>query len=263
MSENISLKYPVVLVHGIIAHDRASNIKFWGRIPEVLMSRGIKIFLGNTDAWGSYETNAFLLKKTIENILSQTQTEKVNIIAHSKGGIDSRYLVWKYNFGDKIASLTTICTPHHGSEIADLIYNKKIMHKKLTRKALSVFGDLYGDTDPDLCKLIYQLTTAKMKKFNEKIIMDNNVFYQSLYTTIDDVSDIKIFPYTYSYINKISGKNDGLVSEHSAKWGNNITKIEGGISHVGILDFKNKETAGIHIPDIYVKIAQGLSAHHF
>ena len=286
MLEDIPLKYPVVLVHGIIAHDRASNFKFWGRIPEVLMSRGIKVFLGNTDAWGSYETNAFLLKKTIENILSQTKTEKVNIIAHSKGGIDSRYLVWKYDFGDKIASLTTICTPHHGSEIADLIYNKKITHKKFTQKVLSVFGELYGDTEPDLCELIYQLTTAEMKKFNEKVTMDNKVFYQSLYTTIDDISDIKIFPYTYSYINKISGKNDGLVSEYSAKWGNNITKIEGGISHVGILDcmrrvrstprqipyqnnnrevvdFNNKEIAGIHIPDIYVKIAQGLDAHHF
>ena len=263
MSEHIPLKYPVVLVHGIIAHDRTSAIKFWGRIPEVLTSRGIKVFLGNTDAWGSYETNAFLLKKTIENIVTHTKTEKVNIIAHSKGGIDSRYLVWKYNFGDKIASLTTICTPHHGSEIADLIYNKKIMHKKLTRKALSVFGDLYGDTDPDLCKLIYQLTTAKMKKFNEKVNMDNNVFYQSLYTTIDDAADVKIFPYTYAYIYKISGNNDGLVSECSARWGENITKIEGGISHVDILDIQAKEIAGINIPDIYVKMAQGLSERRF
>jgi triacylglycerol lipase len=263
MSNNIPLQYPVVLVHGIIAHDRGSNIKFWGRIPEALTSRGIPVFLGNTDAWGSYDTNALLLKKTIENIVSQTKAEKVNIIAHSKGGIDSRYLIWKHGFGDKIASLTTICTPHHGSEIADLLYNKRITHKKITRKALSIFGELYGDTNPNLCKLIYQLTTAKMKRFNEKITMDNHVFYQSLYTTIEDASDIKMFLYTYSYIHKISGENDGLVSEYSAKWGDNITKIEGGISHVEILDVKTKEIAGIHIPDIYVNIVKGLSERHF
>jgi triacylglycerol lipase len=263
MSEKISLQYPVVLVHGIIAHDRASIIKFWGRIPEALMSRGIKVFFGNTDAWGSIDTNALLLKKTIENIISQTKTEKVNIIAHSKGGIDSRYLIWKHNFGDKIASLTTVCTPHHGSEIADLLYNKRITHKKITRKALSVFGELYGDANPDLCKLIYQLTTAKMKRFNEKIAMDTHVYYQSLYTTIEDASDIKMFPYTYAYIHKTSGDNDGLVSEYSAKWGNNVTKIEGGISHVDILDVKAKEIAGIHIPDIYVTMVKGLSKHHF
>jgi triacylglycerol lipase len=263
MSDNISLQYPVVLVHGIIAHDRASNIKFWGRIPEALTSRGIKVFLGNTDAWGSIDTNALLLKETIENIVSQTKTKKVNIIAHSKGGIDSRYLIWKHDFGDKIASSTTVCTPHHGSEIADLIYNKKITHKKFTRKVLSAFGELYGDTNPNLCKLIYQLTTAKMKEFNKKITMDNNVFYQSLYTTIEDVSDIKMFPYSYSYIHKISGDNDGLVSEYSAQWGDNITKIEGGISHIEILDFKTKEISGVNIPDIYIKMAQGLSERHF
>jgi triacylglycerol lipase len=263
MSDNISLQYPVVLVHGIIAHDRASSIKFWGRIPEVLMSRGVKVFLGNTDAWGGYDTNALLLKRTIENIISQTKTEKVNIIAHSKGGVDSRYLIWKHGFGDRVASLTTVCTPHHGSEIADLIYNKRITHKKFMRKALSAFGALYGDANPNLCKLIYQLTTARMKKFNEKITMDNNVFYQSLYTTIEDVSDIKIFPYSWSYIHKISGDNDGLVSECSAQWGDNITKIEGGISHVDILDVQAKEIAGINIPDIYVKMAQGLSERCF
>jgi len=260
---DITLQYPVVLVHGIIAHDRASTIKFWGRIPETLMSRGVRVFLGNTDAWGSYDTNALLLKKTIENIVSQTKTEKVNIIAHSKGGIDSRYLIWKHNFGGKVASLTTVCTPHHGSEIADLIYDKKITQKRFTRKVLSAFGELYGDASPNLCKLIYQLTTARMKRFNEKITMDDNVFYQSLYTTIEDASDIKIFPYTYSYIHKVSGDNDGLVSEHSAKWGNNVTKIEGGISHVEILDIKTKEISGIHIPDIYVKMAEGLSKRRF
>ena len=263
MPDNIPLKYPVVLVHGIIAHDRASAIKFWGRIPEVLTSRGIKVFLGNTDAWGSVDTNALLLKKTIENIVSQTKAEKVNIIAHSKGGIDSRYLIGKHDFGGKIASLTTICTPHHGSEIADLIYNKKITHKKFFRKILSAFGELYGDINPDVCRLIYQLTTEKMKKFNETIPMDTNVFYQSLYTTIEDAADIKIFPYTYAYIYKISGKNDGLVSECSAQWGNNITKIEGGISHVGILDYRSKEISGINIPGIYLKMAEGLSNNNF
>jgi len=263
MSGNISLQYPVVLVHGIFAHDRASSIKFWGRIPEALRSRGIKVFLGNTDAWGGVDTNALLLKKTIENIVARAEAKKVNIIAHSKGGIDSRYLIWKYGFGDKVASLTSICTPHHGSEIADLIYNKKITQKKIARKALSAFGELYGDANPNLCKLIYQLTTAKMKEFNAKITMDNQVFYQSLYTTIEDASDIKIFPYTYAYIHKISGDNDGLVSEYSARWGDNITKIAGGISHVDILDVKAKEISGIHIPDIYVKMAEGLSEQRF
>ena len=263
MPENIPLKYPVVLVHGIFAHDRRSILKFWGRIPAVLSGRGIQVFRGNTDAWGSYESNAQILKKTIENIVSETKTERVNIIAHSKGGIDSRYLVWKHDFGDKIASLTTICTPHHGSEIADLIYNRKIIHIKFTRKILSIFGKIYGDTNPDLYNVNYQLTTAKMEEFNKIVPMDNRVFYQSLYTTMDNAFDDMMFFYTYSYIKKVKGKNDGIVSEYSAKWGNNIAKIEGGISHAEILDVKKKKISGIHIPDIYVNIVKDLSKRNF
>jgi len=261
--ENIPLKYPVVLVHGIIAHDRRSVLKFWGRIPQVLASRGIKVFRGNTDAWGDYESNALILKKTIENVLSQTKTEKINIIAHSKGGIDSRYLIWKHDFGDKIASLTTICTPHHGSEIADFIYSQKIINKKFTRKLLSIFGKLYGDINPNLYSLNYQLTTAKMKEFNEKITMDNRVFVQSLYTTMNNAFEDKIFTSTYLFLKKTGGKNDGLVSENSSKWGNNTAKIGGGISHTQILDLSRKKISGVNIPDIYLQIVENLSKNNF
>jgi len=263
MPEKIPLQYPVVLVHGIIAHDRASNIKFWGRIPDVLTSRGIPVFRGNTDAWGSYESNARILKKTIINILSQTKAKKVNIIAHSKGGIDSRYLVWKHGIGDKIASLTTICTPHHGSEVADLLYHKKILHQPVTKNALSLLGKVYGDAHPNLYKLINQLTTAKMKKFNERITMDAQVYYQSLYTTMDKDSGEKILLYTHAYIKEISGENDGLVSVCSAQWGDNIAKIADGVSHAEILDYKSKEISGVNIPDIYLGIVKGLSKRHF
>ena len=263
MPDDIPLQYPVVLVHGIFAHDRASIIKFWGRIPQLLMSRGIPVFWGNTDAWGSYESNAHILKKTIESILSQTTAKKVNVIAHSKGGIDTRYLIWKHGFGDKIASLTSICTPHHGSEIADYCYQKEILRQQLSRKALTFFGKIYGDANPNLYKLIYQLTTKKMKDFNQKITMDSRVFYQSWYTTMNNAADDKMFLHTYPYIKEISGDNDGLVSEHSAQWGDNITKIAGAISHAEILDYKAKEISGIHIPDIYVQMAKELSAQHF
>jgi len=261
--EDILLNYPVILVHGVVAHDRTGRIKFWGRIPDVLTARRIKVFLGNTDSWGDYESNALTLKKTIENVLQETQSEKVNIIAHSKGGIDSRYLIWKHGFGDKIASLTTICTPHHGSEIADLIYGRKITHTKLTKKTMSIFGELYGDTNPNLYDVNYQLTTASMKKFNEKVPMDTGVFYQSLYTTMDNAFDDLTFFYTHLYLKRVSGKNDGIVSEKSARWGDNIVKIEGGISHAEILDIKQQRISGIDIPGIYVEIVRGLSERGF
>ena len=262
-SDSIPLKYPLVLVHGVVAHDRTGRIKFWGRIPDVLSFRGIKVFMGNTDAWGDYESNALVLKATIENVLRETQSKKVNIIAHSKGGLDSRYLIWKHGFGGKVASLTTICTPHHGSEIADLIYGRKIIHTRATKKVMAIFGELYGDTNPNLYNVNHQLTTARMKEFNDKVTMDDGVFYQSLYTTMDNAFDDLTFFYTYLYVSKVRGKNDGIVSEHSARWGNNTVKINGGISHAEILDIKQRKISGMDIPGIYVEIVKWLRENGF
>jgi len=66
MTGSLPPKYPVILVHGIIAHDRPGVIKYWGRIPETLRETGVKVFFGNTDAWGDIKTNAKILKTSNE-----------------------------------------------------------------------------------------------------------------------------------------------------------------------------------------------------
>ena len=263
MESGASLKYPVVLVHGIIAHDRAKYFNFWGRIPKTLNQKGISVFTGNTDSWGSCESNAKILKDNIEKILLETKTEKVNIISHSKGGIDSRYLIWNYNFGEKIASLTTISTPHHGSELADLLFNRNLFNSEIAKKALDIFGKLYGDKNPDLYDVNRQLTTNRMKEFNENIKMDEKVYCQSLYTTMKNSLDDLMFAGSHRYLKNIIGENDGMVCEYSAKWGNNIKNIGRGISHAEILDYKKKNISGINILNVYIKIAEDLQKMGF
>ena len=257
------LKYPVVLVHGIVAHDRWKIVNFWGRIPKKLKENGIAVFYGNTDAWGDFKSNAKILKTTIEHVLRETKAEKVNIIAHSKGGIDSRYCIWKYKLGDRVASLTTLSTPHHGAEIADLIFKQKIVHSPLMKKTLDAFAKLYGDIHPNLYNVNRQLTTKRMKAFNAKVHMDDRVYCQSLYTTMRHAMDDFMFCYSHLYIKSVCGENDGVVSARSATWGNNVTKIADGISHAEIVDYKRKKISGVHIPDIYMGIAEGLSKREF
>jgi len=263
MTNALPPKYPIVLVHGIIAHDRPGVIKYWGKIPETLQGTGAKVFFGNTDSWGDFNSNAKILKTTIDNVLRETESEKVNILAHSKGGLDSRYLIWKYDYGGKVASLTTIATPHHGAELSDLIFRQKIIHTRIAKKALKLFGKLYGDKNPALFKLNYQLTTKNMKKFNNDVLPDGRVHYQGIYSTMKDSSDDLLFYHSHRYIQKVRGDNDGFVSEYSAKWGDNITKIDGGISHAEILDYNTRNISGINIPDIFVKIVNGLSERGF
>jgi len=257
------MKYPIILVHGIIAHDRTKYFSFWGRIPDMFREKGILVYFGNTDSWGSCETNAELLKENIEKVLLETKAEKVNIISHSKGALDSRYMIWKYNFGDKVASLTSISTPHHGSELADLFYNNKVFHTKIVNKALDVFGKLYGDINPDMYKVIYQLTTKNMKEFNENIIMDERVYCQSFFTTMRSSFDDLMFYHSHRYLKKTAGENDGMVCEYSADWSGNVKKIGDGISHAEILDYKKKDISGIDIKAIYLKIAEDLNKRGF
>lgn len=258
-----TLKYPVVLVHGIVAHDRGRIIDFWGRIPGRLEENGVTVYFGNTDAWGDFESNAEILKNTIDTILQETGCGKVNIIAHSKGGLDSRYCIWKYDYGDKVASLTTIGTPHHGAELADLLYGRKMIHSWTVRKSLDIFGKLYGDENPAMYNVNKQLTTDNMREFNRTVLTDDRVYYQSLYITMRNSLDDVTFFYSYQYIRSVSGENDGIVSARSARWGDNVVKIEGGISHAEILDVKKRRISGMDIPDIYIRIVDGLIGKGF
>ena len=58
----------------------------------------------------------------LDAILQRTGKRKVNLVAHSQGGLDARVLASPHGlaYGDRIASVTTVSTPHRGSSIADL-----------------------------------------------------------------------------------------------------------------------------------------------
>jgi triacylglycerol lipase len=261
--DSLSLKYPVVLAHGIALRDRGTTFVPWGRISHVLRENGVEIYFGNTDAWGSIESNAEMLKETVDKILKETGKEKVNIIAHSKGGLDSRYMIWKYDYGNKVASLTTISTPHHGAVLADMILNLKSIHTKAAKRSLEDLSKLYNDLYPDIYTAGYDLTTANMKEFNKIVTMDDRVYYQSIYSIMNKAADDLFFAASYNYIKKEIGENDGLVSEYSARWGNNITKVEGGISHEQIIDLMGNDLFDMKIPNIYLRIVNDLKNKGF
>lgn len=105
--------YPVLLLHGLNCQDERP-IYYWGRIPSILRKHGTTVYLGGQDAWGTVKDNAEYINMQINNIILKENCDKVNIIAHSKGGLEARYLISSLNMANKVASLTTISTPHHG-----------------------------------------------------------------------------------------------------------------------------------------------------
>lgn len=258
------LKYPVILVHGIMAKD--SNL-FWGRIPERLRSAGVDVFFGNTDSWSGIERNALLLKESVDCVLEKHEAGKVNLIAHSKGGIDSRFLISTLGYAPKVASLTTLSTPHLGAEIADFACNRKYIHSKIAKKVINALVKLYGDDSPNLYTMLEDLRTKNMVKFNLQNPNASSVYYSSYQSFMTGGVDDLSHTLTYYLVKRISGANDGVVSLKSSKWGNNHTLIQGvkggGISHSEIVDIKRKNISGVDIPAIYLGITEMLAAKGF
>lgn len=60
------------------------------------------------------------LKHRVEAILERTGANRVHIIAHSMGGLDARHMIVDFDMADRVATLTTINTPHRGTSFADV-----------------------------------------------------------------------------------------------------------------------------------------------
>ncbi len=96
--------------------DKLLGISYFNRIPKYLSDKcKVAIFFGNTDAFGQGEDNADQLRKTIINLTDNLGYGKVNVIAHSKGGLDIRFMFYRNNgtefdgrtLNDRVASFTT------------------------------------------------------------------------------------------------------------------------------------------------------------
>jgi pimeloyl-ACP methyl ester carboxylesterase len=113
--------YPFVLAHGIAANrDTWLQAAAPGVIAE-LDKAGVvydRFSTGNPN--GAVAANAIDLKGQIQGFLDPYKAKKVNLIVHSKGGLDSQALAAISAPAFDVLSLGTLSTPHRGSVVADL-----------------------------------------------------------------------------------------------------------------------------------------------
>ena len=113
--------FPFVLAHGISA-----SATTWdagdspGVLDEVNTSGVLFAKFSTPNPNGSVAANAAYLKGQIKSFLDTVKAKKVNIIAHSKGGLDSQMLATLAPPDFEVLSLGTLSTPHRGSVVADL-----------------------------------------------------------------------------------------------------------------------------------------------
>ena len=260
-------KYPILFIHGAGFRDLKWPV-YWGRIPSTLEEHGAVLFYGQQDCWASVEINARDILRRIDAILAETGCEKVNIIAHSKGGLEARMAASALGGGDKIASITTMATPHHGSKTVDQLF--KIPRPLFSAAAFAVNNwiRLVGDKKPDFLEVCKGFTSAHMAEFNRRNPDHPGTFYQSFACVMKhSFSDINLST-AHFVVRLLEGPNDGLVSVRSACWGSNSRVLRSnafrGISHLDAIDLrriplsKRKGAQVSDICDIYVEIVEDL-----
>lgn len=258
-------KYPIVLVHGVFFRD-SKYLNYWGRIPKALEANGAKIYYGNHQSASSVADSAQELTARICQIVQDTGCEKVNIIAHSKGGLDCRYAIANLDAGKYIASLATINTPHRGCLFADYLLTK--IPASVKNKVAAAYNGVlrkFGDKKPDFLAAVDDLTAAFCTKLDSEMPQPDGIFCQSVGSRVDKASGGK-FPLNFSYnlVKYFDGPNDGLVSESSLQWGEKYTflapKGKRGISHGDMIDLNRENIRGFDVREFYVQLVNDLKS---
>ncbi|MCM1090778.1 MAG: triacylglycerol lipase [Butyrivibrio sp.] len=260
-------RYPVLMVHGIFFRDW-QYLDYWGRIPKALKQNGANIYYGKQQSSLAVADSAQELKAELERVLELTGAEKVNIVAHSKGGLDARYVISKLGMAEHVASLTTINTPHRGCQFADALLGSlpKWLINFVSRRYNSLFHAL-GDDKPDFLAGVTDLTAAACARFNEEVRDVPGIYYQSTMSKMRGFhSTFLPLGFTYLLSKHYEGDNDGLVSVASASWGNYLGLVKAdreGISHADMIDLTHKDIRGFDVSEFYVKLLADLKEKGF
>jgi triacylglycerol lipase len=228
-------RFPIVLAHGIARFDILreffvtklslpegdlnDQFHYFKGIKSYLEDNGFKVYHTSVDFAGRVDTRAEQLANQINQILSSTGIAKVHIIAHSMGGLDARRMIVDIEgMTDRVASLTTIGTPHLGTSFADFGIGTG---GRFVIKGLQPIINLEGFED---------LTTTACADFNNRSTdkeVANSVKYQT-YASAEE-HDLVFLPLQLSWfiIDQNEGENDGLVSVTSQQWKEELVGSDG------------------------------------
>lgn len=286
---------PIVLAHGIARFDILLQIlrdrlqlpetefgdlfHYFKGIKSHLQSHGFQVFDPNQEFAGPVDIRASQLRDRVNDALAATGAEKVHIIAHSMGGLDARHMIVDKGMADRVASLTTIGTPHLGTILADhVIDHGGFLLKEGLRQVINLDG--FDD-----------LRTGACDQFNRRAEhheATNRVVYQTLASAEElHLVFIPLVP-SWLFIRDNEGKNDGLVSVTSQSWRSELVASDGSrkaivqkefpiagdhLNQVGWWDpqeaanpkklfhsfVKQKKDYESRVKDVYLQIAQGLA----
>ena len=173
-----------MLVHGWDAS--TTNRWAFNGVKEALEADGHSATYSQAPPYDSIAVRAGFVAGVIDTVLADTGAAAVNLVCHSMGGLDCRYVTSDGGLGyggqGKVASVTTISTAHRGTAVADVAL--KLMPGAFDT-ALDKLASLWGSTYSDLAQdshyraSLQALSEAAAPGFNASIKDAAGVVYQS------------------------------------------------------------------------------------
>lgn len=210
-------RHPVVLAHGLLGFDevrigRARQDYFRG-VSARLEREGCVVHRCRVARTASVAERAAELTAFVRALPSP----RVNLVAHSMGGLDARFALARLGLARSVASLTTIGSPHRGTPLADLgsgLARRARVGGALARAGMSI-------------EALHDLTTDRMADFNCAVRDVRGILYASVVGAPRSrraVSPI-LLP-TWLWLGGEALPNDGMVPAASQRWGEVLFEIE-------------------------------------
>ena len=220
-------RHPIVLVHGWTGWSEVVAYTYFYGVTAHLEGLGYPVFVASLDPYNSVEVRSTQLAGQIDTFMADGHATRVNIIAHSQGGLDSRRVISTLGYGDRVATLTTISTPHRGTPLTDIaLENLPGPAMEVLASLLEWLGATTVESQSDAIASFESLSERHVQNnFNAANPDDPRVEYVSyagrtcpLGITCDDICDIEI-RWAYYILLAAAGENDGIVPVESAIWG--------------------------------------------
>ncbi|HYW35229.1 MAG TPA: alpha/beta fold hydrolase [Balneolaceae bacterium] len=242
--EIVHLNHPVLVCHGYGALAGLVKPSPLYDVALLMRSHNVLAFAPNIVSYAKIETRAARWMRLIHKVKERTGAEKLNVVAHSMGGLDMRYALSKLDAAPHVASLTTISTPHRGTSLAELALNTPDRIRDKIGDFLEWVGDRFVPTDKsDAIGAARQLTRIYINnEFNPEITDVPGVSYYSYSSAVGRGTDqpIKVISrYQNNHIYEHEGLNDGMVSVESSKWGEHIKTLN--LSHLEQINLRVRE----------------------
>lgn len=287
---SLSLRHPIVLVHGWGGFGSLARgvDYFWG-IADALEEEGAVVYTVDLDAFNvDVSSNATApdrgdqLRRALLQILAVTRSEKVNLIAHSQGGLTARRVIANsYDdrgrpFYTRTASLSMISTPNRGTYFANIIIalatGTRLGGAAMDLLLNSVWGKLIcRDRTADFLAPAHQM----LREYMTEVFNPNTPDITPARDTVNrrgvryfswagrcrvTPPNVALYP-SWALIAAVDGDNDGIVGVESARWGEWQGIIPGrlGVDHWMEVNQLAGCTPGFDAPAFYVGIASMLA----